>query len=86
MVNPAFVERDGVQLQEELPGRSGFNAVVRPSRAIVKGLDRHGAEQTVEVEIFSPGFQHEMTISRAQCSWIACGGSSATSSSAKSRS
>ena len=50
MVNPAFVERDGVQLEEEgclsLPG---FNAtVVRPSRAVVRGFDRDGNEQTIE--------------------------------------
>ncbi len=44
MINPEFVERDGVQLEEEgclsLPG---FNAtVVRPARVVVKALDRDG--------------------------------------------
>src|SRR5437667_8967229 len=46
MINPTFVECDGMQLEEEgclsLPG---FEAtVVRPSRVIVKGLDRAGVE------------------------------------------
>ena len=44
MINPEFVERDGMQLEEEgCLSVPGFNAtVVRPSRAVVKGLDRHG--------------------------------------------
>jgi len=63
MVNPAFVERDGVQLEEEgclsLPG---FNAtVVRPSRAVVRGFDRDGNEQTIEGrDLLARAFQHEM--------------------------
>ncbi len=63
MVNPAFVERDGMQLEEEgclsIPG---FNAtVVRPSRAVLRGLDRHGEEQTVEAKgLLARAFQHEM--------------------------
>jgi len=49
-INPEFVERDGMQLEEEgclsIPG---FNATVaRPSRAVVKGLNRDGEEQTVD--------------------------------------
>jgi peptide deformylase len=62
-INPEFVERDGMQLEEEgclsLPG---FNATVaRPSRAIVKGLDRNGEEQTVEgAGLLARCFQHEM--------------------------
>ena len=50
MINPEFVERDGVQLEEEgCLSVPGFNAtVVRPSRAVVKGLDRNGDEQQVE--------------------------------------
>src|SRR4029079_14438999 len=44
MINPRLVERDGMQLEDEgclsLPG---FNAtVVRPSRVVVKALDRTG--------------------------------------------
>jgi peptide deformylase len=63
MVNPVFVELDGVQLEEEgclsLPG---FNAtVVRPARAIVRGVDGHGAEHTIEgKELLARAFQHEM--------------------------
>jgi peptide deformylase len=63
LVNPALVERDGMQLEEEgclsLPG---FNAtVVRPSRAVVTGLDRLG--QPVEREatgLLARAFQHEV--------------------------
>ena len=42
MINPEFVERDGMQLEEEgCLSAPGFNAtVVRPKRAVVKGLDR----------------------------------------------
>jgi peptide deformylase len=62
-VNPEFVEREGMQLEEEgclsLPG---FNATVaRPSRAVVKGVDRHGREQVIEgTELLARAFQHEM--------------------------
>ena len=50
MINPVFVERDGMQLEEEgCLSVPGFNAtVVRPARATVRGLDRAGAEQTIE--------------------------------------
>src|SRR6476661_2604006 len=50
MINPEFVERDGVQLEEEgCLSVPGFNAtVVRPSRAVIKGLDRHGEPQQHE--------------------------------------
>jgi peptide deformylase len=63
MVNPVFVERDGMQLEEEgclsLPG---FNAtVVRPSRAVVKGLDRSGEPVEREASgLLARAFQHEM--------------------------
>lgn len=62
-INPEFVERDGMQLEEEgclsIPG---FNATVaRPARAIVKGLDRNGQEQVVEgKDLLARCFQHEM--------------------------
>jgi len=62
-INPVFVERDGVQLEEEgclsLPG---FNAtVVRPARAVVKGVDRSGTERQVEGKgLLARAFQHEM--------------------------
>lgn len=63
MVNPRFVERHGMQLEEEgclsLPG---FNAtVVRPERAIVEGLDRQGTPLRLEgTGLLARAFQHEM--------------------------
>jgi peptide deformylase len=62
-VNPEFVERDGMQLEEEgclsLPG---FNATVaRPSRVVLTGLDREGRPQTVDGSgLLARCFQHEM--------------------------
>src|SRR5579862_9574792 len=46
LINPEFVERDGMQLEEEgCLSVPGFNAtVVRPSHVVVKGLDRTGSE------------------------------------------
>jgi len=63
MVNPEFVERDGMQLEDEgCLSVPGFNAtVVRPSRAILRGLDREG--NVVEREgtgLLARAFQHEM--------------------------
>ena len=63
MVTPVFVERDGTQLEEEgCLSAPGFNAtVVRPKRAVVKGFDRHGSEQTIEgTDLLARAFQHEM--------------------------
>lgn len=63
MVNPVFVELDGVQLEEEgCLSVPGFNAtVVRPARAVVKGLDRNGVERTIEgKELLARAFQHEV--------------------------
>src|SRR5215216_582622 len=63
LANPEFVEREGTQLEEEgclsLPG---FNAtVLRPARAVVRGLDRDGLEQTIEGSgLLARAFQHEM--------------------------
>ena len=62
-VNPSFVARDGMQLEEEgCLSVPGFNAtVVRPSRTVIKGLDRHGDELTVEgTGLLARAFQHEM--------------------------
>ena len=62
-INPEFVERDGVQLEEEgCLSVPGFNAtVVRPTRAVVKGLDRHGDPQQHEgTGLLARAFQHEM--------------------------
>ncbi len=63
LVNPEFVEREGMQLEEEgCLSVPGFNATVaRPEFAIVKGLDRTGAERTVEGRgLLARAFQHEM--------------------------
>src|SRR5688500_17441200 len=62
-VNPEFVERDGMQLEEEgCLSVPGFNATVaRPQRAVLKGLSRTGAEQQVEATgLLARCFQHEM--------------------------
>ena len=62
-VNPEFVERDGMQLEEEgCLSVPGFNATVaRPSHAVLKGLDREGRERTVEADgLLARCFQHEM--------------------------
>jgi peptide deformylase len=63
VINPEFVERDGVQLEEEgCLSVPGFNAtVIRPMRAVVKGLDRHGNPQQYEgTGLLARAFQHEM--------------------------
>ena len=63
LVNPEFVEREGTQLEEEgCLSAPGFNATVaRPLRAVLKGLDRNGDEQTVEATgLLARCFQHEM--------------------------
>lgn len=63
MVNPEFAACEGMQMEEEgclsLPG---FNAtVVRPARAVVKGVDRDGRPQTIEgTGLLARALQHEM--------------------------
>jgi peptide deformylase len=63
LVNPEFVEREGMQLEDEgclsLPG---FTATVpRPLRAVVRARDRHGAERTVEgTGLLARALQHEI--------------------------
>ena len=62
-VNPVMLDQEGVQLEEEgCLSVPGFNATVaRPTRAVVKGLDRHGAERVVEGhDLLARAFQHEM--------------------------
>jgi peptide deformylase len=62
-INPEFVEREGMQLEEEgCLSVPGFTATVaRPSRVVVKGLDRDGKEQVVEgKDLLARAFQHEM--------------------------
>jgi peptide deformylase len=63
MVNPTVVSRDGMQLEEEgCLSVPGFNAtVVRPSKIVVRGVDRHGQEQTTEgTGLLARAFQHEI--------------------------
>jgi peptide deformylase len=63
MINPEFVERDGMQLEEEgCLSVPGFHAtVVRPKRAILRGLDRAGREYRSEAtDLLARAFQHEM--------------------------
>lgn len=62
-INPEFVDRDGMQLEEEgCLSVPGFNATVaRPSRAVLKGLDVDGKERIVEgTGLLARAFQHEM--------------------------
>ena len=62
-VNPEFVERDGMQLEEEgCLSVPGFNATLaRPSRVVVKGLNRRGEDQVIEgTGLLARCFQHEM--------------------------
>jgi peptide deformylase len=62
-VNPEFVERDGMQLEEEgCLSVPGFQATVaRPARAVLKGLDREGEQQVIEATgLLARCFQHEM--------------------------
>ena len=81
MVNPEFVEREGTQLEEEgclsLPG---FNAtVLRPARAVVRGLDREGPSSGSKARGCWPAPSSTRSItSTAACSSIACAASSAT--------
>jgi peptide deformylase len=63
MINPEFVAREGVQLEEEgCLSVPGFNAtVVRPSKATVRGVDRQEKEQTIEATgLLARAFHHEM--------------------------
>ena len=63
LVNPEYVERDGMQLEEEgCLSVPGFNAtVVRPARVVLRGLDRSGTEVRREgTGLLARAFQHEM--------------------------
>ena len=82
MVNPEFVSREGMQLEEEgCLSVPGFNAtVVRPMRAVVKGLDR---ERRRTASAKAPGcwrarFSTRWITSTAGCSSITCAASNAT--------
>jgi peptide deformylase len=63
MINPEWVERDGMQLEEEgCLSVPGFTATVpRPQRVAVRGLDREGNEYVVEGKgLLARALQHEM--------------------------
>ena len=63
VVNPVFVEREGMQLEEEgCLSAPGFNAtVLRPARAVVSGQDRDGNPLQLEgAGLLARAFQHEI--------------------------
>ncbi len=63
LVNPEFVERDGMQLEDEgCLSVPGFTATVaRPAHVVVRALDRHGAERTIEgTGLLARALQHEL--------------------------
>jgi peptide deformylase len=63
MINPLFVEREGMQLEEEgclsIPG---FTATVaRPKHVVVEGLNRHGEKYRLEgTGLLARALQHEV--------------------------
>jgi peptide deformylase len=63
LINPEFVERTGMQLEEEgclsVPGHNA--TVARPERAVVRGLNREGEPVTVEgTGLLARALQHEL--------------------------
>jgi peptide deformylase len=63
LVNPEFVSRDGMQLEDEgCLSVPGFTATVaRPAHAVVRGLDRDGRPKTLEGrDLLARALQHEI--------------------------
>jgi peptide deformylase len=63
LANPEFVERDGLQFEEEgCLSVPGFQATVpRPARTVVKGQGRDGQEVVVEgTGLLARALQHEL--------------------------
>ena len=63
MINPEFVERDGMQLEEEgCLSVPGFVATVaRPKRVVISGLTRAGEAHTIEGSgLLARALQHEV--------------------------
>ena len=63
LINPTFVDREGMQLEDEgCLSVPGFNATVpRPAKAVVKALDRTGAERMIEgTGLLARALQHEL--------------------------
>ena len=63
LINPEFVEREGMQLEEEgCLSVPGFTATVaRPSRVVVRAADRNGHERVIEgTGLLARALQHEL--------------------------
>jgi peptide deformylase len=63
LINPVFVAREGMQLEEEgCLSVPGFNATVaRPARVVVQGQDLEGSSYTIEgTKLLARALQHEM--------------------------
>jgi peptide deformylase len=63
MINPEFVERDGMQLEEEgCLSVPGFTATVaRPKRVVAQGLNRRGDQFRIEgTGLLARALQHEV--------------------------
>jgi peptide deformylase len=63
LINPEFVEREGMQVEEEgCLSVPGFTAsVARPARAVVRCLDRQGQPVTIEgTGLLARALQHEL--------------------------
>lgn len=63
MINPEFVSREGTQAEDEgCLSVPGFSATVeRPSRVVIRGLDREGRPQELEgIGLLARAFQHEI--------------------------
>ncbi len=63
MINPQFIERDGMQLEEEgCLSVPGFMATVaRPKRVVLEGLNRHGDLFRLEgTGLLARALQHEV--------------------------
>lgn len=63
LVNPSFVARDGMQLEEEgCLSVPGFNCTVaRPQHVVIRGFDRSGQERTIDARgLLARALQHEM--------------------------
>ena len=63
LINPAFVRREGLQLEEDgclsVPGIHA--TVARPLHVVIRGLDRNGQERTIEAHgLLARALQHEM--------------------------
>jgi peptide deformylase len=63
LINPEFVSREGMQLEDEgclsVPGFT--STVARPARATVRALDRTGQSRTYEATgLLARAFQHEI--------------------------